>query len=293
MPPRSESAVRFQRREPRRSGIRARVVELYEFRALLPYFGWRFVEKRYARTWLGRMWVPLRPGLDVSARAFLFGGVLGVQSGDRPYLVFFVVGVGAWQIFERAAYWGTRSQELNRNLLRRLYIPRLLLLLSAAVPACVEAGMYAVMAAAVLVGFRLFDGVWYLEPGLTGLWLLPGFALLLALGLTIGLWTAHTSSRARDVRFVQGYLIGFLFYITPVIYPLSSSPQRYRILAELNPVTAPIEMVKSAVLGTAGPTPVALVSCFVVIAVGCTSGLLWFGRQEAAALRGLGAAGST
>lgn len=271
-------------REPWRSGALSRLRELVAYRHLYLYFGRRFVEKRYARTWLGWLWIPMRPALDVGARAFLFGSLLGVQSGDRPYLIFFIVGMAAWHLFERAAYWGTRSQEVNRGLMRRIHVPRIVMVAAAAVPALVDYALYGLITVLALTYFKLSHGVWYVDLGPSTLWLLPGLAAMVMLGLAIALWTSHYAAQARDIRFAQGYAIGFLFFITPVIYPLSSVPEQYRILAELNPVTAPIETVKLALLGTAAPTSLAVTSCLAFLAFALVGGIVHFNRSEAAAV---------
>ena len=68
---------------------------------------------------------PLRPVLAVGPAAFVFGGLLGVSSGDVPYPLFFLISQAAWELFSLTALWGTRSIELGRRVLRKMYVPRL------------------------------------------------------------------------------------------------------------------------------------------------------------------------
>lgn len=93
-----------------------------------------FIERRYRRTWLGWLWIPLRPGIDIASRVLLFGGFLGVASGDRPYFMFFIVGAAAWQVFMTTAQWATRALEINKAVLQRSGIPRLTATLGAIGP---------------------------------------------------------------------------------------------------------------------------------------------------------------
>ena len=84
------------------------------------YFGRRFVEKRYARTHLGWLWLILRPALVVVSRTLIFGGVLAIASGKVPYTLFFLVASAVWNLFAETTYWATRSLELNRGVLGKM-----------------------------------------------------------------------------------------------------------------------------------------------------------------------------
>ena len=90
--------------EPPTIGMLRQLVALWRHWRLALHFGARYVERRYARTLLGWLWVPLRPTADVAGRVLLFGGFLGVASGDRPYFMFFIVGFAAWMLFDRTAF---------------------------------------------------------------------------------------------------------------------------------------------------------------------------------------------
>ena len=265
---------------PQRPSALASLAAAWRARWLIPYFGMRMVEKRYARTLLGWLWLPLRPALDLGGRALLFGGLLGVDAGDRPYLVFFAIGMASWYLFERTAFWGTRSLELNRVFFRRVQVPRLTAVAAAIVPAAVDFAIYTAIAATILVYHRIADGVFYAGTGSTTLLALPGLAVLALLGLVVSLWTSPAGAPARDVRFTIGYVLAFVFVITPVIYPISAVPDRYRVLAELNPVTAPIETVKYALLSTAPPATTSLWSTAIAIVVLGVGGLWTFARAE-------------
>ena len=270
--------------EARRRGFRERVREFYAYRRLIPYFGRRYLEKRYARTWLGWFWIPLQPVLDVGARVFLFGSLLAVPSGDRPYLIFFLVGMGAWQLFNRTAFWATRCLELNRGVLKRFYVPRTTALVGAAVPSLVDYFLFTVMTVIAAVYYRTTDGVFYVYVNKQIVVALAGLVLLVLFGLAIGLWTAVLAAQARDVRFTFNYVMGLWFFLTPVIYPISAIPRRYQEIVSYNPITAPIEMVKYGLLGTAPVSAQAITSTLVAIAVIGTAGLIYFSRAEAAAV---------
>jgi lipopolysaccharide transport system permease protein len=290
--PAAQSPEAAHRRPPQRIGARhagplQRIREAWTYRHLIPYFGRRYIEKRYNRTWLGWIWIPLRPALDITARVLLFGGMLGLPSGGLPYFMFFVTGMAAWQLLDRTAYWATRSLELNRRVLTRIYVPRLTALVAAALPAALDFLLYAAIGVIAIAYYRIVDGVFYVEISSRTLWTLVGLLLLTLLGFAVGVWTSPFAGRARDVRFGLSYALGLWYFVTPVIFPLGAVPSRFGVLAQVNPATAPIEMVKFGLLGTGAIPMKSLLVTFVTLAVVLLPGLWFFGRAEAAAVDAL------
>lgn len=266
--------------EPRRATIHAQLLESWRYRGLVGHYGRRFVGKRYARTWLGWVWLPLRPVLALAAKVFVFGGLLGVPSGHVPYLIFFIVAMGAWQLFTETTYWATRSLELNRRELRHLHVPRLVPLVAAVVPSFVEYLIYTGIGVCALLYYLVVDGTLYLRVGPQLLVAVLGLVLIMALGLGVGLWTSTFAVRARDIRFGLGYVMSFWFFLTPVIYPLDVIPAKYRLIASLNPVTAPVEMVRYGLLGIGDVTRQTFGLTVGVIVVLFVGGLWFFGKPE-------------
>jgi lipopolysaccharide transport system permease protein len=267
--------------QPRTASIRQQLAAVWTTRHFAPYFADRLLQKFYTRTWLGWLWVPLRPLADVGARVLLFGAFLGVPSGDRPYLIFFLVGMTAWQLFERMFYWGTRSLELTRDVFRKMYLPRLTAVLASALPPFLESGLYALMLIMAGAFYALTDGTSYLTvtPESLGLAAL-GLALLLLLGLGITLWTSVFGARARDLRFSFAYFMALWFFLTPVIYPVSAIPKQFHTLVELNPATGPVTLVKQGLLEGAAATSLSLTVTVATILVLVPSGLWFFLRWE-------------
>lgn len=272
---------------PRRPGVFHRLADLWRYRQLVPFFGRRYIQKLYARTWLGWTWIPLRPAIDVSMRTILFGGLLAVPSAGLPYFLFFLIGTAAWQLFERTATWSTRSLELNRGFLKRIYVPRLTPLVASIIPSVLDLLLYGVMATIAFGYYWLIDGRVYAELSVRTLWCVLGFFLLPALGLSVGLWTATYAARARDIRFALRYVLGIWYFVTPVIYPLGAIPSGFQRLAQLNPATAPVEMVKFGILGTGSVPYTSLYITLGFIAVVGGLGLWFFGRTEDAAVDSL------
>lgn len=273
--------------EPRRPGLIPLAREAWRFRRLIPQLGRRFLEKRFARTWLGMVWLPLRPLTNLATKILVFGGLVGISTGSNtPYPIFFLVATAAWQLFYECAYWSTRSVELNRKMMMRTYVPKVVVVLAAAVPALVDFAIHVVFAAAAVLYYLFRAHYLYLEIGIRTLLVPAGLLIMMLLGLGVGFLTAGAGARARDVRFMIHYCLSFMYFLTPVIYPLSTVPQRWRPLAELNPMTGAIEMVKDGLFRAHELSPDAVwVSLFWLFLIWVP--ILWlFDRREVAVLHG-------
>jgi len=270
--------------EPHRSNIGPYIRDLWRDRHLVPFFGHRLLLKLYARTKLGWFWIPARPVLDVVTRSFVFGGLLAAPSEGVPYTLFFVKGLMAWSFFDRFLFWATRSIEINSKLVEKMYFSRLVLPVSASLPALIEFSVYVVLT--ILASFYFFatDGVFYPQLGLHSLEALAGLFLIICLAFGIGLWTSVLGAFTRDTRFTLAYAVSFLFFVSPIIYPFSSVSGLVREVMMLNPLTAPLEMVRSGLLGVGGVPLQALVVTLVACGVSLASGLWFFSRAEAAAV---------
>lgn len=274
--------------EPRRPGTFVRLSEVWRYRRLVRYFSRKYIEKRYIRTWLGWLWLPLRPILSVGSRVLLFGALLAVPSEGKPYLLFYLVGFSAWTLFAETTYWATRSIELNRSILKRMYVPRLTVLVAAPANGIVNYLLYLAITCVVVAYYAAVSGVFHLELALDSVLLVAaGLALMVLVGLCVGLFTSVWGARARDIRFSLGYVLNLWLFITPVIYPLSAVPDSLRTVVLLNPMTAPVEMVRKGLLGTGGAPTTSLAVTLGTVAVLLIAGLWFFGREEAAALDSL------
>jgi lipopolysaccharide transport system permease protein len=267
--------------EPRRRGGTERARELWRHRGLLRFFAARSTQKMYARTKLGKAWVPLRPVLDTGSKVLIFGGLLGAQSNGAPYLLFFMAGMAAWTLFDRSLYWMTRSLELNRGLVSKLYFPRLLLPVAGLAPALVETAVYGCMVLIAAFGYLAIDGTWYLElEPLHVLAVVGSLLLSMALAGAIALFTSVLGATTRDMRFTLSYITGFWFFLTPVIYPLSQVPEKFRGLAQVNPMTPVVELFKWGLLDGGHVTAGGLIWTVCLIFVIASAGLVFFVRAE-------------
>ena len=270
--------------EPWRPGIAARIEELWRWRRLFGFFGKQYLLRRVRNTWLGWIWIPLRPGIDIVTRAFFFGAILGADSGDRPYIIFFTFGSCGWVVFESVNRWATRSMRMSNGFVKKAYAPRLPRFGAVLVPAGLDFFLYVLVAVVAVFYYVIARHKLYLVPSPHLMIGVAGILLLATWGLTVGLWTSPWSAYTKDVRYSFGYVTQFWYFITPIAYPISQMPPKYQLIAELNPITAPIEMVKYGFLSTAAPTSISLISCFGALIVLIAAGLRSFSRFEGAAV---------
>jgi lipopolysaccharide transport system permease protein len=229
--------------------VRRSLLDVWRQRALFPRVGIRVMIKGLAGTMLGPFWIVAAPIVSLVGFGILFGSVAKPPSHGVPYLVFMLGGALGWSAFERVAFWGTRSFDVYRRITRNVYIPSLMVPMAGSVIAAIEVTMSVVILIGALLVYWVIDGHMYLRIG-PQLMLAPlGVALSIAVGWSVAFWTGTLNARARDVRLVFRWVLLIWLYITPVLYPLSSLPSALSDIAALNPVVAPVEMVKEGFLG--------------------------------------------
>lgn len=266
---------------PRQPGFRYALGELWRYRRFVFFFGRAFVRKRFARTWLGVTWLGLRPALNVGSKLLVFGGLVGISAGKTPYPVFFLISSAAWQLFAENLYWSSRSLYINRSILRVVHLPRLVVISATAIPSFVDFMIGVAIAGVGLLYYLVKVHTLYL----TLRWhsvldVGGGLALITLLGTGAGIVVAVAGARARDVRFLLGYALNMLYFLTPVIYPFSSIPNKYKPLAEINPMTGAMELFKSGLFGGEKVSANAVIVSVVAVVVIWGPGLWFFHRQE-------------
>ncbi len=245
----------------------ARLEEAWRYRRLVAFFASQAFSVLYRRTRLGWIWVPLRPLIPLLMGSLIYGGLMNVPSTGVPYFLLLTVGSIPWNCFDGPWGWGSRGFEMNRDLIAKLYFPRIILPLSTMVPGFVEPTVNIAVALVAFAYYRVYDGVWYIDWSPRLLFAAPLLFVILFFAFSLSLVTALYQVRARDVRFFIGYALGFWMYLTPVIYPVTQIPIKWRWLVWFNPMAALVEEFKAAVFGWARPPSWALPLSLAEIAI--------------------------
>jgi lipopolysaccharide transport system permease protein len=258
---------------PRRGWQPIRLAELWRFRELLWFLAWRDVKVRYKQTALGVGWAVLQPLFMMILSSLIFGGLGQIPSGDVPYPLFSLCALLPWQLFAYALTQASNSVVSEQNLITKVYFPRVIIPLSSVLSGLVDFAIAFVLLVVMMA--------WYgVAPG-WGIVALPLF-ILLALGaaLGVGLWLSALNVQYRDFRYTLPFLTQFWFFATPVVYPSSLVPERWRLLYGLNPMAGVVEGFRWALLGKAEPPgPMVWVSA-ASTAVLLVGGLFYFRRME-------------
>lgn len=247
--------------------------ELLEYIELLFYFTWRDIKVRYKQTLLGGAWAIIQPFFAMVVFSIFFGRLAGISSEGVPYPIFAYSALVPWTYFANAVSQASNSLVAHERMITKIYFPRLLLPASAVLGGLVDLAV----ASVVLLGMMAFYGIVPTAAILT----LPLFVLLTAAtALGVGLWLSALNVEYRDVRYATAFLIQFWLFATPIAYPSSLVPERWRTLYGLNPMAGVVEGFRWALLGDARPPgPLLLVSVATVVAV-LVSGAFYFRRME-------------
>jgi lipopolysaccharide transport system permease protein len=248
--------------------------ELWEFRELLYYLVWRNIKVRYKQTLLGASWAVLQPLLTMLVLSVFLGRFARVPSDGIPYPLFAYAGLVMWTFCTSALTQATQSVVEHQAVITRVYFPRILLPLSGVLAATTDM----LLSLPVLIALMLFYGV---APS-HAVWALPLFPLLAALAaLGVGLWLSALNVRYRDVRYAIPFLIQLWFLATPVMYPSSVLPDRWRVLYGLNPMAGVVEGFRWGLFGGPEPPGRLLLVSIAIILVALVAGFHYFRRMEA------------
>jgi lipopolysaccharide transport system permease protein len=228
--------------EPRRGLLNIDVGTLWQYRELLYFLVWRDVKVRYKQTIIGMAWVVLQPVLTMIVFTLVFGRFAKIPSDGIPYPVFIFAALLPWNLFASSIGRGGDSVVQHANLISKVYFPRLVLPIAGVISPVIDFGVAFVVLIAMMAGYGIAPSA--------GVLALPLFVLLAMLtALAVSLWTSALNVRYRDVGHAIPFLIQLWMFASPVAYPVSIVPERWRLLYSLNPMAGVIEGFRWALLG--------------------------------------------
>jgi lipopolysaccharide transport system permease protein len=247
--------------------------ELWRFRELLYFLTWRDVKVRYKQTAIGALWAVLQPFLTMVIFTVLFGRLAKISSDNIPYPVFSYSGLLPWTFFASAINLAGLSLVTNANMIAKIYFPRLLMPAAAVLGAMLDF----VIAFGVLLVMMAYYGI---TPGFAAFTLPLFLALAVFTALGICLWLAALNVKYRDIRYVIPFMTQVWLFLTPVLYPSSMIPSKWRLVYGINPMSGVVEGFRWSLLGTEkAPGAMIVVSIGVVVLL-FVGGLFYFRRME-------------
>jgi lipopolysaccharide transport system permease protein len=246
---------------------------VWEYRELLYFLVWRELKVRYKQTLIGAGWAILQPLLTMVVFTAVFGTFAQIPSDGLPYSIFAYSGLLPWNLFASSLNRGGTSVVGNADLISKIYFPRLILPLSGVLSPMVDFGISFVILVAMMIWFGVFPN-W-------GVLALPLFLLLALLtALAVGLWLSALNVRYRDVGHAIPFLVQLWMFASPIAYPVSLIPEKWRLLYGLNPMAGVIEGFRWALLGQESPDfRVITISSVMVLAL-LLPGIVYFKYTE-------------
>src|ERR1700720_686709 len=245
--------------EGRRGWLALDLEELWAYRDLIYFFVWRDIKVRYKQTVIGAAWAILQPVLTMLVFSLFFGRLAKIPSQGLPYPVFYYCALLPWMYFATAMQAATNVVVEQQRVITKVYFPRVILPISSVVSGLLD----------FVISFAVFICMMFyyrIVPTKAVMWL-PAFTLLAVLtALGVGLWLSALNALYRDVRYVLPFLVQFWMFASPVAYPSSLVPGRWRWLYGLNPLAGVIEGFRWALTGHGQPPgPLLLASAAAVL----------------------------
>jgi lipopolysaccharide transport system permease protein len=224
------------------AGMSLDLAELWRYRELLYFLTLRDVKLRYKQTILGAAWAIIQPLCAMLLFTLVFGRLARLPSDNIPYPLFAYAGLVPWTFFANAITASGNSLVGSTSLITKVYFPRMIIPAAPVLAGLVDLAIALVLLVPLLIYYRVAL-TWQLL-------FLPVFiclATLLAFG--VGMLLAALNVKYRDIRYALPFLVQLWLFASPVIYPLSMTPPRWRWIFTLNPMTGIIEGTRSSLFG--------------------------------------------
>lgn len=245
--------------------------EVWQYRDLIVLFTKRTFTVTYKQTVLGPAWLFLNPLISSIIYAFVFGGIAGMGTDGVPSILFYMCSNAIWIFFSTCVTKNASTFTANANVFGKVYFPRLTIPISNMLSSIVQFGIQMLLVLALLIYYVVIGAVspnWWT-------WLAIPFALLHLglLGLGCGIVISSLTTKYRDLSILVTFGVQLWMYITPIVYPMSQLGDGIvKTILMINPVTAPVEVIRYAILGQG-----AIMPGYLVLSAGITVAVVLFG----------------
>lgn len=249
------------------------VRELWKWRELFYFLAWRDIRVRYKQAVLGVAWAIINPIALMLVFTLFFGIIFGTPSSGVPRPVFIFSGVVAWVLFSEMVNSASSSLLKDRNILEKLYFPRIVIPLSATLSPLADYAFGLVALGIMMLGYKV--------PFRPQILVLPlWIGLIWFMAIALGVWLSGLNLQFTDFRHITPLLLQVWFYSTPIFYPVSVIPEAWRPIYRANPMVGIIEGIRWSLFDTLLPNPVQLGLSLVPFAILFLLGGLYFARFE-------------
>jgi lipopolysaccharide transport system permease protein len=259
--------------KPSRGWVLPGIRDVWAYRELLYFLVWRDLKARYKQTILGILWALIQPFFLMVIFSIFFGTFAKIPSEGIPYPIFAYTALLPWSYFAKSLHACSESVLGNKHLITKVFFPRLIMPISSVLSGLVDLAISLTILLAMMFYYRII-------PTWAAL-LLPLLVLMaMATALGAGLWLSALNVQYRDIRHAIAFLVQFWFFATPVVYPSSLVPNRWRFLYGLNPMVGVVEGFRGALLGKGQIIVSVFTLSLIVVAFLLITGTLYFRRME-------------
>jgi len=255
--------------------------DLWVYRELVLFLTWRDVLVRYKQTVLGAAWAVIQPVIQMIVFTVIFSNAAGFSSEGVPYPIFNFTALLPWGLFSKAMNDAGRSLVTNRNMITKIYFPRLTIPVASVLAGMVDFGIGFIVYILIILYYNFAPSSSYTFKITPAFLTLPLF-IILALIATLGvsLWLSAMNVIYRDVGHILPFLTQIWFFLTPIVYSASSVSTKWQVLYALNPLTSVVEGFRWSLLGIHSlPWQVLAISAAVAVFLLIT-GLFYFRNME-------------
>jgi len=229
--------------EPSKGWKLINISEVIRYRDLLYFLILRGIKAKYAQSVLGVGWAILQPLVQTVVFTIIFGNLAGLSSDGVPYVLFSFVAMVPWNYFSGILSESANSLVANKNLLSKVYFPRLILPLSAVFSKLLDFGIGFL----AMIGFFVY---FQYAPSWNVIFLPVVLLVLIMASLGVGMILSAMAVQYRDVNHAMSFMVRLLMYAAPVVYSIEIIPEKYRLVYALNPMVGVIEGMRAMFLGT-------------------------------------------
>ena len=232
---------------PKKRLLELNLKEVWRYKDLILLFVRRDFVAKFKQTILGPLWFIIQPLLTTVLFTIVFGKIAKLSTDGLPHILFYLSGVVAWNYFSTVLKSTSKTFIAYSYMFGKVYFPRLTVPISTAISSLLQFSVQF----AILIGFMVFyalKGV-HIPLTLNLLWLPYLIFLLAIMSLGFGIIISSFTTKYRDLNYLLDFGVQLWMYITPIIYPMSQLPEKYRIFIILNPVSPIIETFRYSLLG--------------------------------------------
>lgn len=265
--------------EPKKKWLDVDLRGLWRYRDLYYMYIKRDIVTQYKQTILGPLWYIIQPLLTTIMYMFVFGGLAGISTDGIPQPLFYMAGITMWNYFSTCFTSCSEVFSHNANVFGKVYFPRLVVPLSSCTSNLIRMLIQLLMFIAIYIYYIATDQ--FAASLSLSVLLFPLFILMTGLhAMSWGLLFSSWTTKYRDLKFLISFGIQLFMYATPVIYPLSFAPERYRFILELNPLTPIFEAFKYSCLGSGTFSLLGILYSLIFLCVTMFFSVIIFNRTE-------------